>query len=337
VVFGMCSFLRAESRRSTSWYASAGLFYLMAGGCRPYDMIYLMLVTTVYLTWRVGEERSLGNIFRRLLPVSVCLPFLGYYYWIFKVHSIFRWWTLPGRPAPELWRLLLAFGLTSVLALFAVWKLPRTEISSNSGFMLCGLATAAALSYSYHLFHFAFQFATNILVPAVILIVLFLRTNLLQVRKRSWGSALIAFFLLVNSFTSIALTGQTTLLAKHGEFQVDAKLLEAYSWLDKHSAAGDVVLADFGNSNMLPQYAHNPVFCGYPNAVRFAEKEKALGLFFSSKTKNVYRQELLRQSSVYFLLLTATEQQQLFEFLHSSSVREIFSNDSVAIFYATFS
>jgi hypothetical protein len=88
VVFGLCFFLRGEHRGLVCDYLAAGVCYLAAGCCRPYDMLYLMASTGLFLIYSSVRSRAVGS-FIRMLPILLCLPLLLYYYWIFKVHPFF--------------------------------------------------------------------------------------------------------------------------------------------------------------------------------------------------------------------------------------------------------
>jgi hypothetical protein len=333
VVLGLGFFLRAERCRRTLDYIAAGLCYLLAGTCRPYDMLYLMAATTLYVALRYWQgKRARREIFLRALPALMCLPLLSYYYWIFKIHPVFRWWSLPGRAAPAPWLLALSFGMAVPLLLLSLWKLRHG--SDTVHFLGCCLITAVLLTYSHRFLHFSFQFATDILVPLVMVVLAGLEEPVREWSKKGrWTSACIAALLLVNSFTSIALTGQNVILAAKGDFRVDRQLLEAYSWLNGHSQVDELVLADFENSNHIPQYAHNNVYCGYINAVRFGEKAKALDQFFAPETSNDFRDQLIGRNTIRVVLLTPTEEQSLAAFARSPRLKEVFRNNTAAIYW----
>jgi hypothetical protein len=334
VVFGLCCFLRGEQRGLTRDYIAAGACYLAAGGCRPYDMLYLMAATALYLVFSCARSRAIrGVTLIRTLPLLMCFPLLIYYYWIFKVHPVFRWWSLPGRPAPAPWILALGFGLPFLLLVTAASRLRSRHLDQSASFLLSGLITAVCLAYLHHFLHFAFQFATNILAPTVMLALISWETTLSRLKQRAGGRALIAGILVINSFTSIALTGQVVLLTRRGDFRLDAKLVEAYSWINSHSASSDLVLADYENSNHIPQYSHNNVFCGYANAVNFPEKLKAMDQFFSPGVSNSFRQELVSRNAVHFLFVTMAEQQSL-GLSNAPFLREVFRNRRAVIFEA---
>ena len=101
VVLGLCLFLRAESRERLGDYLVAGAFYLASGEARrPYDMLFLMCATGLYIAIDI-RARLHWTLLRRALPIFMSVPLLGYEFWIFKIHPVFRWWSLPGLPPPE--------------------------------------------------------------------------------------------------------------------------------------------------------------------------------------------------------------------------------------------
>lgn len=333
-VLGLCFFLRAEQHRSSRHYCAAGLFFALAGTCRPYDMLYLMLATSLYLVCDSSRKHSFKFIFLRLLPNFICLPVLAYYYWIFTIHPVFRWWSLPGGPGPAPWLLMTGFGITSLLLLISIPKFLRRGPDDRSLFLYSAVFTAITLSYLHIFLHFAFQFATNILIPLVLLVLLHWEDSICQLHRSRRGRVLVAVALLFNSLTAIALTGNSWLLVKRGDFRIDANLLQAYAWLDSHSDPHEIILADYQNSNLLPQYTHNRVFCGYYNAVHFSDKSKALDLFFSANPKESARLELLTSNNIHFILTSGAEAQVFYSLAEHNPITEVFHNKSVQVFYA---
>ncbi|HZQ17416.1 MAG TPA: hypothetical protein VFA90_01750 [Terriglobales bacterium] len=333
-VLGLCFFFQAEQHRSYRDYWAAGLFFVLAGTCRPYDMLYLMLATTLFLICDGLRKHSFKFISVRLLPNFICLPVLAYYYWIFKIHPVFRWWSLPGSPAPPPWLLIVGFGMTSVLLLTSIPKFLRRRLDDRALFLYSAAFTAIALSYLHLFLHFAFQFATNILIPLVMLVLLHWQDSICQLQR--FPRWLVAFVLLLNSLTAFALTGNSWLLVSKGDFTVNADLLQAYAWLNTHSDASEIILADYQNSNLLPQYAHNRVFCGYYNAVNFADKSKALSSFFSANSNEGSKLKLLKQNDIHFILTSGAEAQVIYGLAKHNPISEVFHSGSIQVFYATF-
>lgn len=335
VVLGLSSFLSGEQRQEKLYYFAAGLCYVAAGACRPYDMLFLMAATSAYLIYSV--LRSTGNhrqILLRAVPVLMCLPWLGYYYWIFKIHPVFRWWSMPGNPGPPAWLLAWSFGAPFFLFVLAAWKLRRSELRPAGAFLLSCLLTATVLAYLHAVLHFAFQFATNILIPMLLLGLLGIEAWITEWRTRRgfWADVGIFALLFVNSLTSLALTGQAVVLARRGDYDTDAQRIEAYSWLENHSQKGDIVLADFEHSNEIPQYTGDIVYCGYYNAVHFLEKYRILQQFFQPVATTQFRQQVIHENGVGFVLLTTEEEQSAPAISSGGDLKEIFRNDSIVIF-----
>jgi len=337
VVLGLCFFLCAERSHRTRYYIGAGLSYMVAGTCRPYDMLFLMAATTVFLALWCWDNRELRwGIALRALPVLMCVPLLGYYYWIFKIHPIFRWWSLYGNPAPSAWLLALGFGMTFLFLPFSAWRLRRGGLGEAGRFMLCCVLTAILFAHSHRLLHFSFQFATNILVPLVMIVLVGLEKPIAEWKEKwRWASASIIALLVVNSFTSIALTGQAVLLATQGDYRADSRLLEAFSWLNAHSRADDVIFADFDMANLIPQYTHDNVFCGYDNAVHLEDKFRAIRQFLDPETSNEFREQLIQQNAIQFVLLTAAEEREIAALGEAPFVKEVFRNNAAVIFSVT--
>jgi hypothetical protein len=334
VVLGSCLFLRAEHQPRVHYYMEAALCYMIAGACRPYDMLFLMCATVLYLLSLILMRRERPkHIALRAIPVLMPVPLLGYYFWLFKMHPIFKWWSVAGNPAPPVWLLALGYGLTFLSLPFAIWKLPRTTIGAPRLFVVCSLITAVVFIYTHGFLHFSFQFATNIIVPLVLIVLIGLEASLMKWRIRSrLTTAIVTIVLIGNSLTSLALVGQSTLLASRGDFRVDARLLDSFAWINLHSSPNDVVLADFDIASHIPRYTHNVVFLGYDNAVHFQDKARDLSLFFDPKTPDEFREELVRRNSVRFVLLTLPEAQAVGA-NRSLFLKEVFRNDSAIVYF----
>src|SRR5208337_3544733 len=113
VVLGLAFVIRARQNSRIRDDVFAGLCYLIAGSCRPYDMLYLMSGTGLYLVVSALRNKELrwAALLRDAIPILMCIPLLAYYYWIFKLHPVFRWWTFTGHNPPAPWVLATGFGM----------------------------------------------------------------------------------------------------------------------------------------------------------------------------------------------------------------------------------
>ncbi len=332
VVFALCTFLGAEASGRGRDYVVAGAFFLAAGSCRPYDMLYLILGVVLY---GVSTARRTPDAVRRAglraIPLLMTAPLLAYDYWLFKLHPVFSWWSDPGSGAPPPLAFALGFGAWTALLPIALYRLSRERLGGASRLLLCCLSAAVSLTYSYRLMHFSFQFVTDVAVPLVMLVAISLAGPLQRWWTRPSLRALLVLFLLLNSLTAVTQITQAVAQVKHGRFRVDGQILEAFAWLRAHSRPRDVVLASSMIANVLPRYTRNSSYCGYYNAVRFGEKARALEAFFDPATPDALRRELVLRSGARFVLLTSDQEKQTFGG-GAAPFPAAFRNRSVAIY-----
>jgi hypothetical protein len=298
-------------------------------------MLYLIAATSLYIVWRACREwRFDGVTVTRAIPLFMSVPLLLCYVWIFKLHPVFRWWSDPGSRPPRPWVLAFSFGLPLLLLMSSLESLRKRPLSEAGRVSICCLLSASLLVYTYPLLHFSFQFATDIAIPLVFVAIIGMEDVWSKWRLNSkWQTWLIVgSFLVVNSLASWTLVAREVKEVRQGEFRVDAGVLEGYAWLDRNSHSGAVVLADYDNSNRHPQYTHDNVFCGYYNAVRYSEKRQEVDRFLSPETTNAYREGLVKQVSVEFVVLQSDEDQKLFHLKDAPFLRETFRNDAVVIY-----
>lgn len=333
LTLGLAFFVHGESSGRLRHYVIAGVCYMAAGTCRPYDMLYAMAAVSAYwLFAALARRKTTTELVLTAVPVLSCIPLLAYYYWIFKLHPIFHWWSLPGNPAPALWLLGLGYGFSLWFALYGMSRIRK--LNSGTAFMMCCFVAATALTFAHHWMHFAFQFATNIFVPMLVLGFIGLEAPLTGwLRQASWSRKGLAAALVVNGLTSLALTAQIAWSVWKGDYQTDAAMLNAYSWVSDHSKPRDVVFADFNNSSQLPQYTHNFVFCGYINAVEFDKKYAQIESFLDPQIGDDFRQQLLNRYGIHFVLLTPQEYENLSSAGQGRFLREIFSNKSAVVLF----
>ena len=331
IIVGLCFFLRGEHRLRAGDSIAAGVCYTLAGACRPYDMLFVMAATSVYLLWSwISGREQLRALRIRVLPVFICVPLLGYYAYIFKFHPIFKWWSVPKNPPPAFWLFTLGYGLSGLLLIAAFSKLRWRQMNGAQLFMLICLASALVLTYANSIFHCSYQFATNIAVPMILIGFVGMQEIIERARPGKMRTAVLAF-LALNSLTSLALTAHAMATARKGDFHVDSALLDAYKWVDSHSQPNDVVLADFDVASNIPQFTKNVVFCGYISAVDFDGKLKALNAFLAPGTTNDFRSILLAKNDIRFVLLSNEEDLSI-HLEDAAFVREIFWNKAAVVF-----
>ena len=66
--------------------------------------------------------------------------------------------------------------------------------------------------------------------------------------------------------------------------------------------------------------------------MRFKEKEKAVDLFLRPNTPNTFREDLLQQNAIRYVLLSREEARQLTMLGNAPFLKEVFANDDAVIY-----
>ncbi len=218
--------------------------------------------------------------------------------------------------------LAVSLGLTAVL--FVAGLLRLATVKGKPGphvLMLCCALSSLACLYAFPVRRISLQFITTLLVPAVLVGAIGCQAAVARLWNR--GKLAIILLLAINSFTSAVLLRASIGAVSRGEHRTDRDLLAAYQWLQDHSQPREVVLASIENSNRIPRYTHNTVFCGYAfSTVRYKEKAALLQQFFLQGTPDAWRQTLLSEYHVSYVLVGS----------HGALPRtEVFRNPAAAI------
>ena len=334
VVTGLCFVLRREQSGRLQDAVLAGLSFVAAGCSRTYDMLYVMLAVGLFVVRKAVEEGRVGRkALLRAIPIAMCVPPLAYYFWLFKVHPVFRWWSQPGGGPPRPLVLWASFGLAGVLLLPALWKLRGRPAENSSNLLVCCLLAAGALTYSDLLFAYSFQWATDIAVPLTVLVVMGMAEWYGELPARGRGVGLVVWVLLVlNGLTAVGLTAAASTRVVAGDFRRDVALVAAIRWIGDHSSPGDVVLASYDNANLVPQYTHNHALCGYYNAVDYFGKRAEIERFLDPTSPEEFRAGVIRRYDVQYVLLSRAERDRIESQGRIPLVRKVFENSAAAVY-----
>ena len=84
--------------------------------------------------------------------------------------------------------------------------------------------------------------------------------------------------------------------------------LDALDWLEVHTKAQDIVLCAFETGNYIPARTGNRVFLGHgPETVRSDQKREMVARFFDPQTDDAWRQWLLREYDIAYLVIGPRE------------------------------
>jgi hypothetical protein len=304
VVFALWAMLEGERTGRPAWPGGAGLLAAIAGLVRPYDMLFVQAVAVLFAAVTAMHQRKLEGpaAARRLLPALVPLPVLAYCVWLFRFDPVFQWWGRQGvngpPPAPAV---LTGLGLLTPLLVVALVAGRRRAWTPGEILMACAAAASLLLTYSYPWLRFSFQFVTTLVVPGLLLAVARLRDGAVGSARR--GRPLVALLLAVNALTSVTLWATHLGEARAGAHRIARSDLGVFSWLGAHSHPREVVLAGPRTANRIPRYNYDAVVAGYEfSTVRYVEKLEEVRRFYDVSTEEAYRQPLLAELRVRYVI-----------------------------------
>jgi len=337
VVLALGALLAGERTGRGAFHLAAGTLAALVGLVRPYDMLFLQVTAVLYAAAVALQERRAEKApaARRLLPAVMPLPVLAYSLWLFRFDPVFRWWGRQGVNGPPPARSMLAgLGLLPVLLAAALVASRRRPWTRGETLMACAVATSLLLVYSYPWLSFSFQFVTTLVVPALLLALSRLEVDLLPLGATRRGAVLAALVLAMNALSSAALWAIKLAEAQGAEFRIAGSERAALAWLRAHSRARDVVLAGRRTSNRVPRYTDDAVVAGYEfSTVRFAEKLERVQRFFRASTADAFRERLLAQLGVRYVV-HGSEERQLggYDPARSAFLGEAFRDGDMAVY-----
>lgn len=250
-------YIRGEQTRRAGWYIAAAVVANIEGLMRPYDLITICAVLPAFValelwrTWNMPQRVAV----LRLLPAMMSLPQFVYYYYIFSIHPVFRYWASQGhQPPTSIFWYTLGLGLAGLLF---IWRLLRARhepfATPTERFFIVMAIVIFALFHGNHLkflgtrlFSFSPQVGIPILTPIILIGIGMLpvaaeRLRLVQPKQKLVA---LAAFLIVNTFGSaLYVTWNANLgsiISRNFLRTADA---EAMAWLRDHVTPDDVVLS----------------------------------------------------------------------------------------------
>jgi hypothetical protein len=338
-LLALCFFLRGEKRKRTSDYVWSGVACAMAGAVRPYDMLYLFCVFSLF-TFIIAvchRDRSPRSIVRRITPILIALSVMLYYVCLFQFHLVFRWWSLQGVAAPSpVSGLALGMGFTFFLLLCALGYLGRFGDKSKSQVVLASCVLCGfGLYYSYPALGFAGQLGTVLVIPATLLGTISLERPVCTAAQKSrWVLCGLLLFIMINSLTSAAVFVRTMREVNRREPFISTDVVRAYHWLQENSGPREVVIGDYRNCNRIPHYCHNSCITGYGfSTVDCKTKNTIVRAFFCRETTDTYRRHVIDEFQVRYVFW-GKEEKELGDYDPNTSpfLRCVFSNEATAIY-----
>jgi hypothetical protein len=327
-LFGFGLFLISERKQSFWFSGLSGLTVGLCGFIRPYDLISLTAILSVFaLVETVLNGFSFPKTARRLLPIVIILPVLAYNIWVFKFDPVYKYWGTQNHNStmlPHFWVYYLAFGLPGLLALNRILQLNFQPFSLAERFLTVWLAVVFGIVYAGTVvpaLSFSPQIGYSLIAPLVLLGLLLIRFNRLPPNftlKISPVTALVMAGLMV-AFANLGTIGFYSLKFFSGktfqplhrlEVYADRGELEAWRWMDGHLPKDRLIMGLPHSCNVLSKYTSLRVVDGHWSVTpHYYELSTRLHDFYSSPVLGADEKNLLQEFQPDYLYFGPDERQ----------------------------
>ncbi len=336
ILIAYAYFIWGEQYGKTKYYILSGILFNVIGLVRPYDIIPPIIIFPLYILITNGSlTLNIKDTLRRIAPLLMIVPVFLYNVWLFKVHDIFKYWSLQGLNAGSLpsvpWH-YLAYGIVGILAIVrlaqvkkypmgkqgifvALWYgvtfvfihlgkyFPAIGWSPQIGVYLAAPLTLAACTVRFDDL-FPPKMVRYFVIPAIVLTIFVSNVSIMMYHTRKF-------------------TGNV----ETKTFYTNSADMEALMWLKKNARVGDVVLATPPASQRIAKYtgasvvaAHYSVTPRFTESAILVQKTLADTMMISGQTP---LPEAVHANYVYLNndeIKSPTPGKYLSEVFHNSSV-----------------
>ncbi len=337
-------YVQGERTRKPVWYFAAAAMAIVQGLFRPYDLLTICASIPLFIAVELALTRKLELRMNtlRAVPAIAVAPLFGYYYYIFSIHPIFKFWASQGdqRPYSIPWH-IVGLGFAGILVLWRVVRLRRYPLADTSERLLTALAaTIFLLFHGNHLsksLSFSPQVGIPLLAPLILLAVPMLPrlADVCRIAQPRWRAAALGLFLAANAAGSpLYFEWRTNLGGSVSRNYVLDTQLEAIEWLKSRAGRDDVVLSTEKMGNRIAFYMPVRVALGHwaltPN---INSLKKKFGRFASGGLTRSKAQKFLDEVKPRYIFISdLAEAPERGYFLRLRNVRLAFSNRDVAIY-----
>jgi len=340
----VAAYIHAERKRNIRWYVFAAFIAFIHGLMRPYDVITLCVLIPAHIgieSLRNGSLEPRVNL-KRALPLFASLPLLGYYYYIFSIHTVFEWWAVQGVQLPTsfVWH-TLGLGLAGVLFLYRLAHYRKLPFSDSAERFLVVLAAVVLLLYhANHLSDF-FSFSPQIGIPVMGPIILvglgalpLIQDKWFKRRPNAWASAL-SVFIVINALSSplyiqwTASIGQRT--PRNYVRETD---MQAINWLQENARETDVILSNDVIGGRIAFYVNARVALGHwALTPEIPSLKKQFARFAAGELSSRKAERFIAEINPRFIYFANSAQSAQARYVRrNSEMTLVFSNDDVAIY-----
>jgi hypothetical protein len=311
----------SEPARWLRWAVAAGGALALLTFMHPYDTVTMLGVAWAAPVGFALAERRVPRreIAATLVATAVWLPSLVYNWIVFRANPAMRAWDLQNlMDTPDWDRLAIAFGLSGILAVVALFGLRRMSRPQ--------LVMAAWFVSTMILIHLPLRFQRRMLggvqFPVAVLAVFTLSTWIVPaVLKRLRGGLPAG----VNGgpvLAAVLLVAPLQGLTPYYLLDIEKKLVRnvaypawilrteagALAFLAEHAGADARVLSSYDMGNYVPVFAHRRCVLGhYGLTIDATAKGKDVAKFFATGQDDAWRRELMARYGASYVLWTGHE------------------------------
>lgn len=266
ILLAYAFFISGERGGRRRDYLLSGVFFMIIGLVRPYDLIPPFIIFPAYVLLGTGRLRvEWAGLVQRMLPLFMILPVMAYNVWLFKVHDIFKYWSLQGHNADAMPGPLWHYMAYGVVGLLAAWRLVQARSQRPGRVGIFVLLWFAVTFVFIQVGRFLPVIGWSPQIGVYLAAPLTLAACSLQ-----WPIAAGRLQrLVVMPIVLLALAGNLFIVMYHarkftGTVQTDTFYtrnadMAAFGWMRQHTRPGAVVMANNGTSLRIGKYTSNAV------------------------------------------------------------------------------
>jgi hypothetical protein len=305
-LWGLRKYLLDQQNNEWATRLIAGVFWLGLGFMQPLTVVVGWVILGVHLLsiaiWNwIRHSKDWGtwwvHFWRAFWMVIISAPLVLYTFISFKIDPFLRGWESQNIiKSPPFGDYLLAFGVILPLVVIGVVKTLKT-INERSILLVGWIAIFPLLAYApYNLQR---RLPEGIWAALIVIAMIGLLSLVGKLRKVAQVWLYFAFtpalILILGGFIS---ANRVSLPLFRPEDETSA-----FTYLAEHADKGQIILAAYDTSNVLPTWAPLRVFIGHgPESIKLKEIRPRVEAFFQTSTEDSTRIELLNEFQVAYII-----------------------------------
>ena len=275
----------------------SGSYMLLSGIFQPLNLIIGWAVVGLFSLFKlITQKMHFQKIFLLIFWIIPSLPLLSYNFFSFIFDPFLSSWQGQNKiPSPPLVDYLLSYGL-GIVAIVITWKKKWISKIHNPAFLYTWLIVLPILIY------FPINIQRRLAEGVWICFCVFLVVIIFQFKNKIF-QYLIVFIISLPSVLFI-FGALNTVRNISTPVYTPTNIIEISNELEEKIGIGDVVLAPFYESNVLPSYLPVKVLTGHgPESMNFEEISNYLDSFYKGEFSNNEAKEFIEKFNIRFILI----------------------------------